>query len=100
MLEVFTISFIVYTLSNVFINRLIYVEMNLFLCLSVYIVQKLPIFPVIGIMINVIMLISVFVIMRIPLIKSIENSLIAFIILHFCELLNILCCSYFNIKIS
>lgn len=65
----------------------------------IFIVRLLPIYFGIHNIINIILCISIMTIMGIPLIKSIKNTLTAFLVLQMSEFLNIVVFALFEIEI-
>ena len=96
--EVCTLIYVIATLSQVKIEQYKYIISNLTLIILIYIVSLLPIYYGVHVIINLILAIGVVTIMGIPLIKSIRNTVIAFLILQLCEIFNIFI--FFILKIN
>ena len=97
--EIFMINFVTYTLARESIDRNKYITVSVIMSDVIFIVRLLPIYFGIHNIINIILCISIMTIMGIPLIKSIKNTLTAFLVLQMSEFLNIVVFALFEIEI-
>ncbi len=98
--ETFVLNFIIYTLSKKRVIKYKYITVSFVLSFCIYISRLLPALFGMHIIINIILTIIAFTIIGIPFIKAVRNTLIAFIILQLCELVNIVICFILDIQIS
>lgn len=98
--ETFIMIYFIYSLSGEKIQKCKYILTSIMLTTLIYIVRLLPIYFGVHTIISMILYVSTLTILKIPLVKSICNTLVSFLILEICELLNMYLLGIFNIDVS
>ena len=98
--ESFTMLYLINVLSKEKITIRKYLIISAFVSILVYLVRFLPIYFGIHVIVNIIIYIYVVTVSGIPIVKSIRNTLLAFLILEFCEFINMILLLVFNIEID
>ena len=92
--------YLIINLSQKKISILQYWIVSIFVSIVVYIVRLLPIYFGVHLIINMIICIYLLTIIGIPIVKCIKNTLLSFIILQFCEFINMVLLWICNIEID